>query len=94
MIATQNGSTYVSLDARYKQLVQIRLRVLDEVCWCLLRGDSNERDTLIGGLEPNDLRTLNLTTRLVTPVALAFATLSLLLLLRGSRRGTEETQGT
>ena len=84
----------MTLDARDEQLVRVRFRVLDEVRWGLLRGNSNKGNTLVGGLEPDDLRALDLAAGLVALVALAFAALSLLLLLRRSGRGTKETQST
>jgi hypothetical protein len=51
----------------------------------LLRGNSNEGHPLVGWLEPNDLRALDGTARLIATVALALAALGLLLLF-GSRR--------
>ena len=86
------GDTHMTLDTGNKQLVGISLRVLDEVRGRLLGGNSNEGNTLVSGLEPDDLGTLDGTTRLVTPVALSLATLSLLLFLGSCRRRTEQTQ--
>jgi hypothetical protein len=84
--------TYVALDAGHEELVSIRLRVLDEVRRCLLSRNGNKRYTLIGRLEPNNLRTVDRTTRLVTLVTLPLAALSLLLLLGGSRRRAEKAE--
>ena len=77
-------STYVALNAGDEQLVGVRLRVLNEVRRRLLSGNSNEGNTLVGGLEPHDLETLDGPTRLIALIALPLAALSLLLFLRGS----------
>ena len=79
----------MTLDACDEQLVRIRLRILDEVRRSLFRRDSDEGNALIGGLEPDDLRALNLAAGFIALVALAFATLGLLLLLRRSGRGAK-----
>ena len=85
--------TYMTLDAGNKQLVGICLRVLNEVGRSLLCGNSDEGNTLVSGFEPDDLGALDGTTRLIALVALPLTTLSLLLLLRGSRRRPEEPKG-
>ena len=77
--------TYMTLDAGDEQLVSVCLRVLHEVWGRLLGVNSNEGNTLVSGLEPNDLGTFNGTTRLVALVTLSLATLRFLLLLRGCR---------
>ena len=55
--------------------------------------NGNKRDTLIGGLEPNDLGAVNGAPRFIATITLAFATFSFLFLLRGSGGRTQETQG-
>ena len=77
-------STYVTFDTSDEKLVCIRLRVLNEVRGRLLSRNSNEGNTLVGGLEPHDLGTLDGPTRLIALIALPLAALSLLLFLRGS----------
>ena len=72
----------MTLDTGDEQFIGISLRVLNEVRRRLLGGNSNEGDTLVGRLEPNNFGTFNRTTRLVALVALSLATFSLLLLLR------------
>lgn len=77
-------STYVTLDASDEQLVGVRLRVLHEVRGRLLGGNSDEGNTLVGRLEPDNLGTLNRTAGLITFVALPLTTLGLLFLLSRS----------
>jgi hypothetical protein len=83
---------YVTLDACNKELVNISLRVLDEIWRSLLRGDGNEGHTFVGGLEPNDLWTLNSTARFISTIAFALATFGLLLFLCSSRGRTEKSE--
>lgn len=84
---------YVALDASDEELVRIVLRVLNKVRRSLLSGDGNERHTLVGRLEPDDLGALDRAARLVALVTLALAALSLLLLLSSRRRRTEQAEG-
>jgi hypothetical protein len=86
------ASTYVTLDASDEQLVRVGVRVGDEVERRLLRRNSDERHAFVSGLEPDDFRALNGTTRLVTAVTLALAALRLLLLLGRRRRRTKEAE--
>lgn len=81
--------TYVSLNACNKELIGIRLRVWHEIEGGLFCGNRNERYALVGRLEPDNLRALNRATRFVTAISFSFTTLSLLLLLRGSRGRTQ-----
>ena len=84
----------MALDACHKELVGVGLGVLDEVGGCLLCRDSDERNTLVSWLEPDNLGTLNGTLLLLfTTVALTLSAFSLLLLLGSSRRRTQETEG-
>lgn len=83
----------MTLDASYKQFVHICVGVLDEIGRGLLRGNSNERDTLVSGLKPDNLGALNRsTTGLITSVSLTLTTFSLLLLLRGGRGRAEKAK--
>ena len=84
--------TYMTFNAGDEQLVGVRLRILNEVLGRLLSGNGNEGNTLVGRLEPDDLGAFDRATGLIALVTLAFATLSLLLLLRRSGRGAKETQ--
>ena len=84
----------MSLDTSHEELVGICLGVLDKVRRSLLSRNSDERNTLVSRLEPDDLGTFNGTPGFITTVALTFTTFSFLLFLGSSRRGTEETQGT
>lgn len=78
--------TYVTLDASDKEFVDIGLRVLNEIGRCLLSRDGYQRHTLIGGLEPDDLGTLDRsTTGFIATVTFTFSTLGFLLFLGGSR---------
>ena len=77
--------TYVALDTGDEQFVGIGLRVLNEVWGSLLRGDGNERHTLVSRLEPDDLGAFDRATGLIALVTLPLATLCLLLFLRGRR---------
>ena len=79
--------TYVTLDTGDEQLVCVCLRVLHEVWGRLLGGNSNEGNTFVSRLEPDDLGALDGATGLITLVTLPLATLSLLLLLGGSDVG-------
>lgn len=77
----------MTLDAGDEQLVDICIRVLDEVWRRLFGRDSNEGHTLVGWLEPDNLGSFDwAAARFVTSIALAFTTLSLLLLLCSSGR--------
>lgn len=79
----------MAFDTSYEKLVDIGVRVLDEVGWSLLRGNSNERHTLISRFEPNDLGTFERSTPgFVTTIAFTLAAFSLLLLLGSCRRWT------
>jgi hypothetical protein len=86
----------VSLNTSDEELISICCRVLNEVRRSLFGRNSNERNTFIGGLEPNDLGPLDRGTggRLITFVAFALATLSLLLLFGRGRGWTKQTQST
>jgi hypothetical protein len=85
-----SSSTYMSLNTRNEQLINIRLRVLDEIGGCLFCGDGNERHPLIGGLEPNNLGAFNGSTSWFVPtITFPLASLRLLLLFGGSRRRTK-----
>ena len=85
--------TYVTLDTGDEQFVGIGLRVLNEVWGSLLRGDGNERHTLVGRLEPDNLRSFDWPTpQFLSAVAFTFPALSLLLFFRGSRGWTQETK--
>lgn len=86
-------STYVTLDTSNEQSISITLRVLDEIGRRLFSWDGDERDTLVGGLEPDDLGAFDdLGTLFLAMIAFTLAALSLLLFLRGSRRGPEKTK--
>ena len=82
----------MTLDAGDEELVRIGFRVLHKVRWRLFSGDGNEGNTLVGGLEPDDLGTLDRTTRLVTLVSFPLATLGFLLLLSRRRGRAEQTK--
>ena len=82
----------MTLDAGHKELVSVTLRVLNEVGWCLLGGDGDERYTLVGGLKPDNLGTFNGTARFIALVAFAFTAFRLLFFLGRCRRRTEKTE--
>lgn len=85
--------TYVTLDARDEKLVYIVLRVLHEVRWCLFCRNRNQGDTLVCGLEPDDLGPLDDGTLVViSTITFTLAAFSFLLLLRRSGRRTEQTK--
>ena len=84
----------MTLDAGDEQLVGICLRVMHEVRGRLLSGDSNEGNTLVSRLEPDNLGAFNRATRLVTAITFTLTALSLLLLLGRCGRWTQQAQGT
>lgn len=85
----------MTLDAGNKQFVRVSLGVLDKVRRCLLCRNSNERNTLVSRLEPDDLWPFDRTTLLLfTTVTFTLATLSFLLLLGSSRRRTQKSEST
>lgn len=78
--------TYMTLDTSNEQLVNVGVRVLDEVDWGLLSGNGDKGNTFVGRLEPNNLGALNRSTTLfITAITLSLTSLCLLLLLGGSR---------
>lgn len=83
----------MTFDTSDEELVGIRLRVLNEVWWGLLSRDSDEWDTLVGRLEPDNLGTLDRTSGFITAIALSLPAFSLLLLLGGRRRRAQQPKG-
>jgi hypothetical protein len=84
-VSERGYCTYMALDTRNKQLVSVGFGVGNEVGRSLLGRDGDKRDTLIGGLKPDNLRTLHvLRGLLVVTIALTLTALGFLLLL--SRR--------
>lgn len=67
---------------------------LNEITRRLLGGNSDERNSFIGRLEPDNLWFLLLTVLLVTTSSLAMMPLRLLLFLRCLATGSEETKRT
>lgn len=83
----------MTLNAGNEETIAVSFGVLDEVGGSLLGGDSNEGNTLVGGLEPNNLGTLdNFRAILLASVTLALSALSFLLLLGSGRGGTKKTE--
>jgi hypothetical protein len=76
----------MTLDTRNKESVSVCLRVLNEVGRGLLSGDRNERDALVGRLEPDDLRPFRgLLFVILGTITLTFTSFSFLFFLRGRR---------
>jgi hypothetical protein len=80
------GANRMTLDAGDEQLVDIGFRVLNEIRGCLFGRNGDERDTLVRGLEPNDLGAFNwATTGFFSTITFTFTAFCLLLFLGRSR---------
>lgn len=83
----------MALDTSNEELVSVRFRVLDKIDRCLFCWDSDEGDTFVSWLEPDDLGALDRSPGLITTVTFTLATFSLLFLLGSSRGWAEQAEG-
>ena len=79
-----NGPT---LDASNKDLVRVVLMLLHKITRSLLGGNSNQGNTLVGRLEPDNLRFFLLSVVLTASTAITMLAFGFLLLLRSLATG-------
>lgn len=83
----------MTFDTCNEQLVGISLGILHEIRGRLFSRDSNEGNTLVSGLEPDDLGPFDGTAAgILALVPFTFAALCLLLLLGRCRRWSQQAQ--